>query len=74
LESTQKIIYGEPIFFSVTIPNTAKNLDGAISFVNFILSKNGLQLLDHQGLRPIDATHYGDLTGIPLSIRDKIIK
>jgi molybdate/tungstate transport system substrate-binding protein len=74
LESTQKIIYGEPVFFSVTIPNTAKNLDGAISFVNFILSKNGSQLLDHQGLRPINATHYGDLTSIPLSIRDEITK
>ena len=56
LESTQKIIYGEPIFFSVTIPNTVKNLDGAISFVNFILSKNGSKLLDNQGLRPINAT------------------
>ena len=74
LESTQKIIYGEPVFFSVTILNTAKNLDGAISFVNFILSKNGSQLLDNQGLRPIDATHYGNLTSIPLSIRDEITK
>ncbi|TVP40608.1 hypothetical protein NARC_70190 [Candidatus Nitrosocosmicus arcticus] len=47
-------------------------MDGAISFVNFILSKNGLQLLANQGLHPINATYYGNLTSIPLSIRDEI--
>ena len=74
LKSNQKIIYGEPVFFSVTIPNTAKNLDGAISFVNFILSKNGSKILDNQGLYPINATYHGNLKNIPLSIKDEITK
>lgn len=49
-ESNKKVIYGEPIYFSITIPKTVKNMDGATSFVNFLLSKNGLKLLENQGL------------------------
>ncbi|WP_186434349.1 substrate-binding domain-containing protein [Candidatus Nitrosocosmicus arcticus] len=69
LEADQKIINGAPVFFSVTIPNTAKNLDGAISFVNFILSKNGSQLLESQGLNPINLTSEGNVSKIPLSLK-----
>jgi molybdate/tungstate transport system substrate-binding protein len=47
-----KIEQGEPIYFSVTIPDTNKNIHGAISFVNFlIISNNGKQLLESQGLK-----------------------
>ncbi len=46
-----QIVYGEPIYFSVTIPDTNKNLDGAISFVNFLVSSDkGKLLLESQGL------------------------
>ncbi|MDN5846112.1 MAG: extracellular solute-binding protein [Candidatus Nitrosocosmicus sp.] len=68
LKSDQRVIYGEPVFFSITIPNTVKNLDGAVSFVNFILSKNGSQLLENQGLNRINATYEGDVNKIPLAI------
>jgi len=69
LESDQKVINGEPVFFSITIPQTVKNLDGAISFVNFILSKNGSQLLESQGLNPINITSVGNTSKIPSSIK-----
>lgn len=69
LESDQKVIYGEPVFFSITIPQTVKNVDGAISFVNFILSKNGSELLENQGLNRINVTSEGDVDKIPLTIK-----
>ncbi len=69
LESDQRVIYGEPVFFSITIPKTVKNLGGSISFVNFILSNNGSGLLENQGLNRIDITSEGDINKIPLTIK-----
>ncbi|MDN5845537.1 MAG: extracellular solute-binding protein [Candidatus Nitrosocosmicus sp.] len=69
LESDQRVIYGEPVYFSITIPNTVKNLDGAISFVNFILSKNGSHLIENQGLNRINITSEGDVDKIPLDFK-----
>ena len=31
-------MYGQPIYFSITIPDTNKNINAATSFANFILS------------------------------------
>jgi molybdate/tungstate transport system substrate-binding protein len=69
LESDQKTIYGEPTFFSITIPQSVKNKDGAISFVSFIISKNGSQILENQGLHTIMTIPKGDTNKIPLSIK-----
>ena len=68
LQSNQKTIYGEPVEFAITIPKTVKNMDGAISFVNFVISKNGSQLLESQGLNPINLTSEGNTSKIPSSI------
>jgi molybdate/tungstate transport system substrate-binding protein len=72
LQSDKKTIYGEPVDFSITIPKTVKNMDGAISFVNFVISKNGSQLLKSQGLNPINITSEGNTDNIPLSIKETI--
>ena len=72
LQADQKTIYGEPVDFSITIPKTVKNMDGAISFVNFVISKNGSQLLESQGLNPINITAEGNTNDIPLSIEEAI--
>ncbi|MDR4491209.1 MAG: extracellular solute-binding protein [Candidatus Nitrosocosmicus sp.] len=69
LQSDQKTIYGEPVEFSITIPNTVKNMDGAMSFINFILSKNGSKLLESQGLNSITVVSQGDVDKIPLAIK-----
>jgi molybdate/tungstate transport system substrate-binding protein len=73
LESDKKIIYGEPVEFSITIPKTVKNIEGAISFVNFVMSENGSQLLESQGLDPIDTIFEGNIGNIPLSIREIVL-
>jgi molybdate/tungstate transport system substrate-binding protein len=62
-------VFGEPIYFSFTIPTTVKNIDGAISFGDFILSTNGRYILKDQGLNPIKPIAEGELESIPSSIR-----
>ena len=71
-ESGQNTIYGEPIYFSITIPKTAKNIDSANSFVEFILSKNGSQILENQGIHSTDLMYGGNMEKIPLPIRKVI--
>ena len=62
-------VFGEPIYFSFTIPITFKNLDGAISFGDFILSTNGRNILEDQGLNPNKPIAEGEIESIPSSLR-----
>jgi molybdate/tungstate transport system substrate-binding protein len=57
---TGETIYGNPIFFSFTIPNTVENIEGAVSFVKFLLSENGKKILEQDGLSPIKPILQGD--------------
>jgi molybdate/tungstate transport system substrate-binding protein len=54
-------ISGNPIFFSFTIPNTVENIEGAVSFVKFLLSENGKKILEQVGLSPIKPILQGDI-------------
>jgi molybdate/tungstate transport system substrate-binding protein len=62
-------VYGEPIYFSYTIPTTVKNLDGAISFGSFILSTVGKNILKDEGLNPIKPIIEGEIIEVPSSLR-----
>ena len=57
---TGETISGNPIFFSFTIPNTVENIEGAMSFVKFLLSENGKKILEKVGLNPIGPIIQGD--------------
>jgi molybdate/tungstate transport system substrate-binding protein len=74
LEKDGQTIFGEPIYFSYTIPATVKNLDGAISFGDFILSSNGTSILKDQGLNPITPVIEGNTAKVPSSLRDTVEK
>jgi molybdate/tungstate transport system substrate-binding protein len=65
-----KVVQGEPIYLSITIPNTNKNIDGAISFVNYLTSPNeGKLILEKQGLDYLKAPNIeGNKSKIPSSI------
>jgi molybdate/tungstate transport system substrate-binding protein len=65
-------VFGEPIYFSFTIPNTVKNLDGATSFATFILSINGESVLGGQGLNFIKPVVEGNISNVPSNIRNII--
>ena len=71
--NTGKIIYGEPIYFSVTIPEaTASNLHGAVSFVTFLLSTDSRRILQSQGLNYIEPIAEGEVYKMPFAIRNAI--
>jgi molybdate/tungstate transport system substrate-binding protein len=63
-------VFGEPIYFSFTIPNTVKNLDGATSFGTFIISPNGESILEEQGLNFIKPDVEGNISNVPSEIRN----
>jgi molybdate/tungstate transport system substrate-binding protein len=69
--SNGQIISGAPVYFSVTIPNTYKNFNGAVSFVNYLISPNdkGKLILDKQGLDYLKSPIIeGNISKIPSSI------
>jgi molybdate/tungstate transport system substrate-binding protein len=68
LGGSSQTVYGEPIYFSFTIPTTVRNLQGAISFGDFILTANGKNILKDQGLNPIKPLLEGDIAKIPSTI------
>jgi molybdate/tungstate transport system substrate-binding protein len=65
-------VFGEPIYFSFTIPIIVKNIDGAISFATFILSTKGESILEEQGLNVIKPVVEGNVEKVPSSIRNVI--
>jgi molybdate/tungstate transport system substrate-binding protein len=65
-------VFGEPIYFSFTIPITVKNIDGATSFATFILSTKGENILEEQGLNVIKPVVEGNVEKVPASIRNVI--
>jgi ABC-type molybdate transport system substrate-binding protein len=67
---TGETVYGEPIYFSATIPEiTVDNLAGAISFIGFLLSTSAEHILQNQGLNYIKPIIEGQVDKIPFPIR-----
>ncbi len=66
----QQTVFGEPIYFSFTILSTAENIDGATSFAAFILSTNGSNIVEEDGLNSITPVAEGNLHSIPLGIQN----
>jgi molybdate/tungstate transport system substrate-binding protein len=65
-------VLGEPIYFSFTIPVTVKNLAGATSFATFILSTNGENIHEKQGLNFIKPIVEGNVEKVPSAIMDML--
>ncbi len=63
-------VFGEPVYFSITIPESVKNLNGAVSFLKFLLSSNGERILKTQGLNYLKPLIEGDIEKVPASIRN----
>ena len=71
-ENGDQTIYGEPIYFSFTIPNTVKNINGATAFADYMLSTNAKDILRDHGLNPIKPLVEGDISKVPSIIRNII--
>jgi len=53
-------IHGKPILFSYTIPDTVRNINGAISFAKYLISPAGKAILTGVGLNPVKPIVGGD--------------
>jgi len=65
-----QIVKGTTIDFSLTLPETTKDIDGSIAFVKFLLSDKGLDMLRADGLDPIKPVAEGDVESMPPAIRE----
>jgi molybdate/tungstate transport system substrate-binding protein len=60
---------GKPIVFDITIPNSVRNNEGAIQFVNFILSKEGTTILQNDGFKTMTPLMIGgNVSSIPKEV------
>jgi molybdate/tungstate transport system substrate-binding protein len=57
-------VHGEPIYFSVTIPDAYQNLAGARAFVKFLLSPDGSTILRRDGLDHINPVIQGHMRAL----------
>jgi len=57
--------FGKPIVFDLTIPNTVRNIHGAIQFVKFLFSDQGKEILRKDGFKVIPLSAGGNRTAIP---------
>lgn len=60
---------GSPIIYTITIPSTVRNARGAESFVQFLLSKAGQEILSGAGLLPAPLAVEGDASALPSSLK-----
>lgn len=58
-------IVGAPILYTITIPSTAKNTDGAAAFVSFVLSKRVRAIAASRGLLSTTITVHGSRATVP---------
>jgi molybdate/tungstate transport system substrate-binding protein len=65
-------VFGVPIYFSFTIPNTVKNLAGATSFATFFLSPRIESVLEDEGLNFIKPVIEGNVEKVPPEIRNAL--
>lgn len=60
---------GSATVYTITIPNTSKNKDGAIAFVNFLFSAEGKSMLTQDGLTLVTPTLQGDASAVPSQVQ-----
>lgn len=66
--------FGKPIVFDITIPNTVRNTEGAIQFVKFLFSDQGIKIFRNDGFSLLPPTAGGNKTAIPEEISVLAIK
>ena len=62
-------VRGSPILYTVAIPSVARNRSGAESFVQYLLSKPGEEILSKAGLLPVPRTPAGNPAEIPSRLK-----
>ncbi|HZQ67333.1 MAG TPA: extracellular solute-binding protein [Terriglobales bacterium] len=60
-------VHGAPIIFTITIPDTVKNVEAALAFASFVLSSN--QLWEQYGFGNVPHQVGGERAEVPSSLR-----
>lgn len=63
------VVSGSPIEYTATIPNTVRNRDGALAFVQFLTEPAGVRILAAEGLATFKPRFGGDLSTVPAQLR-----
>lgn len=61
-------VRGAPIQYTITIPSTVKNPEGAQAFVRFVLSSRTRAVSAAHGLLPLKTTVTGDRSAVPAAL------
>jgi len=69
IDSKGQTHQGAPILYTVTIPSTARNVSGAIEFVQFLYGPAGRGILESHGLLPVRILLGGDSRSVPPALR-----
>jgi len=64
---TGEHVVGAPILFTITIPETVRNCEGALAFVRFVLSSD--KLLTQFGFTNVAHQTFGDINEVPEKLR-----
>lgn len=66
---TKVVSKGAPIVYTLTIPSTSQNQAGAQAFAAFLLSSQGQNILQSNGLLSTPLTVSGDANAVPQSLQ-----
>ena len=61
---------GSAIVYSITIPESARNREGAIALVGFLLSDDGRKIVEKHALRFIQPLVSGEIDGAPPTLQN----
>src|SRR5271165_2935281 len=65
---------GSAIVYSITIPENARNRDGAVALVSFILSQEGRKIVEKHALRLIQPLVSGEVDAVPPTLQTALKK
>ncbi len=63
---------GKPIVYAATIPNNAAYPDGALMFVQFLLSKAGQEIIARSGFGSVKTAYANDVSKVPAELRSLV--
>ncbi len=66
---THAITKGSAIVYTITVLNTSKNKAGAIAFVQYIFSSQGLAFFTNDGLSTVTPKITGDMAAVPSQLQ-----
>jgi ABC-type Fe3+ transport system substrate-binding protein len=65
---------GSAIVYSITIPETSQNREGAIALVGFLLSEEGRKIVEKHALRLIQPLVSGEIDAAPPTVQTALKK